>query len=146
MQPPKEVTDCLELILKQTAERCGVCYLAILGTRRTDKLARARGVFWAVTRKFTGYNYPVLSAILGRDHSSIVVAVNRTLKTELNLITEIFEHIFKNVQPLPAWKLSRAIYKERQCLKCSSKKIFQDPDDKKSFFCADCEITWIARK
>ena len=62
-------------IITETAQHYGIPASAILGTDRSRRFARPRQVAMYLTRSLTGRSYPEIAASFGRDHSTVMHAV-----------------------------------------------------------------------
>ena len=71
-----------EVVVEAVATAVGVDVEDILGEGRTTSVARARRLAMAVARWTTGWSYPEIGRFFGRDHSSVIHAVNRVERDE----------------------------------------------------------------
>ncbi len=68
-------TATAESILKATCEAFGVSVRDVRGRRRTARIAQPRKVAMFLARTLTAASYPELGAFFGRDHTTVIAAV-----------------------------------------------------------------------
>lgn len=70
-------SKCAEACVTLAAEAYGVTRDDILLTRRRRRHVHARWVAMVAARELTGWSYPDLGELFGRDHTSIMYATRR---------------------------------------------------------------------
>lgn len=75
-------------IITETAQHYGIPASAILGTDRSRCFARPRQIAMYLTRSLTGRSFPEIAATFGRDHTTVmhaVEAVERLRETDASV-------------------------------------------------------------
>ena len=66
-----------EMVINAVARRYSVSYSDILSSKRTSNVALARMIAMYLTRELTEFSLPSIGDFFGRNHSTVIHAVNK---------------------------------------------------------------------